>query len=198
MSSPSPTLVLISQSPRRRELLLSAGQLPLICPSNAEEDAWDADPLQQAQAIAHQKLAALDAGRLAALGPGVAELPRLAADTLVVLDGRVLGKPQDGQQACAMLRALGGRAHRVITGVVLRHGHRERAFAVSTEVSFRPLTELDISRYVASGEPFDKAGGYGIQGLGGALVHEVHGSYTNVIGLPLWQTLAALDALGAP
>jgi septum formation protein len=178
--------------------LLSAGQLPLICPSNAEEDAWDADPLQQAQAIARQKLLALGADRLAALDPVALELPRLAADTLVVLDGQILGKPKDAGEAEHMLEALSGRTHRVITGVVLRQGHQEQAFAVSTEVSFRPLSAQDIGQYIASKEPFDKAGGYGIQGLGGALVHEVHGSYTNVIGLPLPQTLAALAALAAP
>jgi len=81
---------------------------------------------------------------------------------------------------------------------VLRSGGRQQGFAVSTEVSFRPLSDGDLDQYVASGEPFDKAGGYGIQGLGGALVHEVRGSYTNVMGLPLLETLAALEALGAP
>jgi len=198
MPSPSPTLVLISQSPRRQQLLASAGHRPLVCPSHAEESAQDPDPLRQAQAIAEQKLAAVDVGRLRALDPNALSLPQLAADTLVVLDGRALGKPKDPADARQMLRALSGRTHRVITGVVLRSGGRQQGFAVSTEVSFRPLSDGDIDQYVASGEPFDKAGGYGIQGLGGALVHEVRGSYTNVMGLPLLETLAALEALGAP
>ena len=184
--------------PRRKDLLLCAGHVPLVCPSHAAETAQDADPLQQAQRIAWQKLEALEDASVRALGPHAAQLPQLAADTLVVLGERVLGKPQDAQEARQMLQALSGTTHRVITGVVVRQGLRHRAFAVSTTVSFRPLTADEVGRYVASGEPFDKAGGYGIQGEGAALVHQVHGSFTNVIGLPLAETLAALDALARP
>lgn len=191
---PVPSVVLVSQSPRRKDLLLCAGEVPWVCPSHADENAWAPAPQQQAQAIARQKLDALPASWAQDLGTQALHLPCLAADTLVVLQGEVLGKPHDAAHAKAMLALLSGRAHEVITGVALRLGRTESIFAVTTQVRFRPLTSAEIDAYVATGEPFDKAGGYGIQGLGGALVQEVHGSYTNVIGLPLFETLQALVA----
>ncbi len=116
----------------------------------------------------------------------------LAADTVVALDGRVLGKPADVDAARATLRMLSGRTHRVHTAVALRTGGRVLARVTTTRVTFRTLTDDELARYVATGEPFDKAGGYGIQGHGGALVERVVGSYTNVVGLPLAETLALL------
>lgn len=121
----------------------------------------------------------------------------VAADTIVVRDGALLGKPEDTDAARAMIRSLAGRSHEVITGVCVRTAHEEHAIAVSTEVVFRALTDDEIAAYVSTGEPFDKAGGYGIQGEGGALVDTVRGSYTNVVGLPLKETLALLARVGA-
>lgn len=116
----------------------------------------------------------------------------VAADTVVVIDDDRLGKPADDAEAEAMLSRLAGRSHRVVTGFCVR-GSAWREAAVSTEVRFRPLTRAEIDRYVASGEPRDKAGAYGIQGSGGALVDHVRGSYTNVVGLPLAEVIAAVE-----
>jgi septum formation protein len=110
----------------------------------------------------------------------------LGADTLVVAEGVALGKPGGAEEACAMLRRLSGRPHRVITGVaVIEAGRRERSAAVVSQVFMRALTDAEIEAYVASGEPADKAGAYAIQGLGGRLVAALLGSYTNVVGLPV-------------
>lgn len=193
-------VLLLSQSPRRKELLQSAGLVVHAWPTHAAEDASAATPELQAVAIARQKMAAFDqqlTGSKKHDAPSTAELEltRIAADTLVVLGETRLGKPADAAAARSMLQALSGASHRVITGVVLRLGASEQAFAVTTHVRFRPLTPAEVHAYVATGEPFDKAGGYGIQGLGGHLVQEVQGSLTNVIGLPLAETLQALQQL---
>ena len=125
--------------------------------------------------------------------------PVLAADTTVVLDGEILGKPLDDADARAMLARLAGRPHEVLTGVAVLDGRGLLVdTVVATRVRFRALTPAEIAAYVASGEPLDKAGAYGIQGLGGALVERIEGSYSNVVGLPLAETLALLDAAGVP
>lgn len=122
----------------------------------------------------------------------------LAADTSVVFGGRALGKPADEREACAMLRTLSGEAHEVITAVQLLGPGGSDRLAVRTVVRFRVLAEEEIRRYVATGEPMDKAGAYGIQGGGAAFVESIFGSYTNVVGLPLAETLAALRRAGIP
>jgi len=117
----------------------------------------------------------------------------IAADTVVALDGRVLGKPRDEAQAAAMLRALSGRRHHVYTGYAVRQGGRTAAGCGRAEVTFRRLTAEEIGAYIETGEPMDKAGAYGIQGLGALLVEELRGDYFSVVGLPvcaLGQTLA--------
>lgn len=116
----------------------------------------------------------------------------VAADTAVVLDGEPLGKPADHEHAVGMLSRLSGRRHEVLTGFCVRRGRERLATVVSTEVWFRALTQAEIVGYVSTGEPLDKAGGYGIQGIGGALIDRLHGSYTNVVGLPLSEVLAAI------
>ena len=125
----------------------------------------------------------------------------LGADTEVVLDGRLLGKPTDPPDAVRMLRELRGRWHEVVTGVAAVEAaglRRARARAVTTRVRMADTTDDDIAAYVATGEPFDKAGGYAVQGLGGRLVAQVDGCYTNVVGLPLTTTRELLQALGLP
>jgi len=178
------TLVLASASPRRRELLASAGVLFVVRPSAIDEtpDAGE-EPLPYVRRMAREKALAVEADESETV---------LAADTVVALDGRVLGKPADVGDALATLRVLSGRTHRVHTAVALRTGGRVLARVTTTRVTFRTLKEDELARYVATGEPFDKAGGYGIQGHGGALVERVVGSYTNVVGLPLAETLALL------
>jgi septum formation protein len=121
----------------------------------------------------------------------------LAADTVVVVDGRILGKPADDADAARMLRLLSGRAHDVLTGVVVRRDEREAMAVDSTAVSFTPLDEADIAWYVASGEPRDKAGAYGVQGLASRFVARIEGSYSNVVGLPVALACRMLSAFHA-
>lgn len=120
----------------------------------------------------------------------------LGADTVVVLEGAILGKPRDLDDARRMLRALSGQEHEVLTGVCGRRGATEETLAVKSLVRFSDLTEAEIAWYVATGEPLDKAGAYAIQGCGGAFVAEVRGSISNVVGLPLRETLGMLGRLG--
>ena len=192
MTDAGPEIILVSASPRRRELLRAAGYRPQVCPAGAPEDLTAGDARAVAVAIATQKLDVLAARLAARPEPRLDGGPWLAADTVVVLEGRILGKPRGVAEAKQMLQALSGAQHEVVTGVALRMGTVHHAFAVTTQVSFRPLSHNEICRYVATGEPMDKAGAYGIQGHGGALVQAVYGSYTNVIGLPMFETIAAL------
>lgn len=120
----------------------------------------------------------------------------LAADTVVALDGAILGKPSSLEEAAAILGRLSGREHRVITGVTLTAPGMEDSFAVTTEVVFRPLRREEIEAYVATGEPMDKAGAYGIQGKAAGFVLSIRGSYTNVVGLPLAECLLRLQPRG--
>ncbi|HMM74445.1 MAG TPA: Maf family protein [Gammaproteobacteria bacterium] len=190
----SAMLLLASRSPRRAELLRTLGVAFAVIDVEVDESPWS----RESSAAYVRRLARMkaEAGRETA---AVRSLPVLAADTTVVLDGAILGKPRDANDARAMLRRLGGRAHEVLTGVALidRSGAIEDLVVV-TRVAFRALEARSIDAYVASGEPADKAGAYAIQGLGGALVERIDGSYSNVVGLPLAETLALLDAAGVP
>lgn len=178
------SILLASGSPRRKMLLEAAGWSVKTQPTGADE-TW---PEGSAQA----GVIALACRKLACVEPTQALV--LAADT-IVYDDAPLGKPESADDAEAMLRRLSGRTHTVWTGVALMYQGRQSILAVSTQVHMRKLTHADIARYVASGEPFDKAGSYAIQGLGGALVDWVQGSYTNVVGLPLAEVLAAVEAI---
>ena len=183
----SRSILLASGSPRRRALLEAAG-FDVEVRSPDVDEAWPGgDPGAAAIALARRKLDAVTSARTAPLA--------LAADTVVVLDDEPLGKPASAAEAAAMLGRLSARPHQVITGFVVSTPDQTHDAAVRTEVRFRALTGSEIDRYVASGEPFDKAGAYGIQGLGGALIDTVHGSYTNVVGLPLAEVLSTIDAL---
>ncbi len=122
----------------------------------------------------------------------------IAADTVVVLDGAILGKPEGPTEASSMLARLSGRAHQVTTGFCVLSSDQSHVQTVTTSVWFRDITTDVIARYVATGEPLDKAGSYGIQAGGGAFVERISGSYSNVVGLPLVETLAALATLGGP
>ncbi|MBU1666063.1 MAG: septum formation protein Maf, partial [Gammaproteobacteria bacterium] len=139
-----------------------------------------------------------EAGELARHRRALADWPIVAADTTVTLDGRILGKPADCEEAAAMLRAYSGRAHSVLTGVaVVFQGHMAVALSEST-VAFRALSEEEITTYVASREPFDKAGGYGIQGRAALFIEHLSGSYSGVMGLPLFETAHLLREVGFP
>lgn len=185
-------LVLASASPRRREMLSALGLEFEVIPSGTAESGGEGEtPETLVKRWASEKAQAV-----AKLRP---DCWVLGADTVVLLGSTVLGKPSDREAAAAMLRLLSGRTHDVISGICLarrdRHFHQTKA--VRTQVRFKELAESEIHAYVATGEPLDKAGAYGIQGLGGFLVQTVQGSYTNVVGLPLCETLQWLVEQGA-
>lgn len=185
-------LFLASASPRRRELL---AQIAVPCVTQIA--SIDENPLPAEPAAAYVERLAREkalAGLLALGGRDDAVV--LGADTAVVLDGRILGKPADLSESRAMLQALSGRSHQVLTAVALVGGGREAARVVSSEVSFRPISEAEIEAYWASGEPCDKAGSYGIQGLAAVFVSQLQGSYSAVVGLPLCETAELLGEFG--
>lgn len=185
-------IVLASASPRRRQLLEAAGVRLLIRPTDTDESVRDGErPKPYALRVAREKARAADASGPSGL------LPVLAADTTVALGEWIPGKPGTPERAVETLLRLSGRTHQVHTAVVVRLGERELSRVVTTSVRFRTLSDADIRAYVDSGEPLDRAGGYAIQGGGGALVDRVVGSYTGVVGLPLAEALELLAAIGA-
>ena len=186
--APAPRLLLASASPRRRELLALLGR------------AWDVVAVD----VDEQPLAGEGAADLVerlAVAKARAGLDRdpdavvIGADTVVELDGEVLGKPLHRADAAVMLRRLSGRTHRVLTGMGGAARDHELHEVIATEVTFAELDDEAVEAYVATGEPDDKAGAYGIQGLGGAFVTSLHGSYHNVVGLPVAQLAALLERL---
>ena len=190
-------IILASNSPRRRELL---GQMGLrdFKVSAPNVDEWVEEGLPPARIVEELSLRK---ARAAADKAGPDELI-IAADTVVALDGAVLGKPLGGEEAFAMLSALSGREHHVYTGVTVVRGGRTVTEHEETAVAFRALEPGEIRAYVATGEPMDKAGAYGIQGLGALLVSGIRGDYCNVVGLPVFrlgQILArfGVDLLGS-
>jgi len=181
-------LILASNSPRRRELLTMLGLPHTVVPSGADEDVAGLPPEETVRELARRKARFVKDGRS---GRCV-----IAADTIVVLDGRILGKPRDAEDAAAMLAGLSGRTHTVYTGLAVVTDQREIVTYDKADVTFRPMTPEQIRRYVATGEPMDKAGAYGLQGLGGVFVSRVEGCPSTVIGLPLPQLFDALEELG--
>lgn len=190
---PAPDLILASASPRRRELLERLGLVLEIAPAAVDETAHPGEkPVDYARRVAAAKCDAVADGLAAGR-----ELAVLGADTTVVIEDAILGKPADDADARAMLARLAGRRHEVVTAYTLRFGGRRLERAVTTLVAMRALQPAEIDAYVASGEGRDKAGGYAVQGIAAAFVTELRGSLTNVIGLPLCEVLADLLALGA-
>jgi septum formation protein len=182
-------IILASASPRRKELLDQIKVTYTVNPVDLDETPRPSEvPLDYVQRLAAEKSAAC----VAQIGEG---LPVLAADTAVVLGDLIMGKPKDRDEALTMLRQLSGKTHQVYSAVSLRG--REHGQAVSiTEVSFRQLTEREIAAYWQSGEPVDKAGSYAIQGLGGVFVEAIKGSFSGVVGLPLFETAELLSKQG--
>ncbi|MBE7035862.1 MAG: septum formation inhibitor Maf [Ruminococcaceae bacterium] len=175
------SVVLASGSPRRRELLEQIGLSFTVVPSQADESiAEDLSP-----AFAVQSLSLLKAADVAKTQPEDALI--IGADTVVVLEEEILTKPQDAQEATEMLRRLSGRSHSVLTGVTVFRRKDGKSVSVTeeTQVYFKSLSEDEIASYVATKEPLDKAGSYGIQGLGGLFIEKIEGDYYNVVGLPL-------------
>lgn len=181
-------LVLASQSPRRRALLEQIG-LKFTVQVLPTVELEIGDPLDVARTNALAKAEAVSKQNPKALV--------LGADTIVTLDGRILGKPKDAEDAFEMLSFLSGREHEVTTVVALvLYGQETHLFSETTKVRFRQLTDDEIMGYIATGEPFDKADGYGIQGFGGVLVQSIKGCYYNVVGLPLPKLVDRLRLFG--
>ena len=178
-------IVLASRSPRRKQLLAGAGYEVTINAVDADE-TWPPGPIASGLHTICQR-------KIEHAKPY--DLPTVAADTVVVLGSRLFAKPADADEARSFLTTLAGREHWVMTGFCVRLRSQEIASVVTTRVQFRDLTPGEIEHYVATGDPFDKAGGYGIQGEGGALVETIVGSYTNVVGLPLTEVRGAIEHL---
>ena len=185
----TPAVILASQSPRRRELLTLVGIPHVVRPADIDEAYFAGE-----EPAAHAERLALEKARVVARGEPDAVV--IGSDTIVVLDGDVLGKPRDELHAAAMLARLSGRRHTVMTAVAVRWRGAERSAVERVEVTFAPLSAAQISAYVATGEPMDKAGAYGIQGYGATIVERVDGDYFAVMGLPLHRLVLLLRELG--
>ena len=180
-------IILASQSPRRKSLLSLFGLPFTVCVANINEamDA-NADPAQEVARVSQEKAQAVTRS---------ADDIVIAADTIVVLEGKVLGKPADAAHAKQMLLALSGKDHQVMTGVTVLRGDQVLTHTEITDLHFRPLSEKEIDRYVDTGEPMDKAGAYGIQGGAALFVQWLRGDYYNVMGLPVCKLYEMLSSL---
>jgi nucleoside triphosphate pyrophosphatase len=190
-------LILASASPRRAELLRAAGYAFEIVVADVDESIHPGEaPSAYVRRLAAEKSAAAQAGPAEAVPDVRPDEPIiLGADTAVVVDGDILGKPRDNEEAAAMLRRLSGTRHMVMTGVSLRHGARELGRVESTTVCFRALSADEVAWYVASGEGRGKAGAYAIQGLASRFATRIEGSYSNVVGLPVAAVAELMTSL---
>ncbi len=185
-------IILASASPRRTELLQLANIPHVVHPADIDESLIDGE-----SAYDYVKRMAIEKAQ--AVAAKLTHQYVLAADTTVVINGKILGKPYDALQAVRFLRLLSGKTHQVMTAICVVNpaaGSRLHSLVHTSEVTFSPLTDLQISRYVATAEPLDKAGAYAIQGRGSALVQHLSGSYSSVMGLPLAETQALLQKCG--
>ncbi|PLX98868.1 MAG: septum formation inhibitor Maf [Desulfuromonas sp.] len=192
--SEKPQIVLASGSPRRKQMLENLGIEFTVIPSSAAEDEIPDETPED-----HVVRLSIDKAKEVAERPDVPGRWFIGSDTIVLQEGRILGKPAGKEDAAAMLRSLSGSEHRVLSGyaIIDREQQEIVADAVSTMVRFRELTESEIAGYIASGEPMDKAGAYAIQGKGGVFVESIEGSYNNVVGMPLCQVIEVLKRMGA-
>ena len=185
----APRVILASQSPRRRELLALVGIPHVVRPADVDETyGAGEEPKAHTERLAREKAAVV-----AALEPDALVI---GSDTIVVVDGEVLGKPRSERHACEMLTRLSGRSHVVLTAVAVQWRGVERSAVEVVGVTFHPLTADAIRAYVATGEPMDKAGAYGIQGFGATIVARVDGDYFAVMGLPLQRLVRLMAELG--
>ncbi len=181
------TIALASASPRRRELLSQLGVDYQVVKIDVDESQW---PAESAPAYVARLAKAKASAGFAAVAQ---QMPALGADTIVVVDGQVLGKPKDQADFMRMMQLLQGRSHQVMTAVAVVHAQGVEASTVTTDVWFGSLTEAAMMAYWQTGEPHDKAGGYGIQGIAGRFVEKINGSYFAVVGLPLFETSQLLE-----
>ncbi|MDB4908678.1 MAG: maf [Gemmatimonadetes bacterium] len=183
----APRVILASQSPRRRELLTLIGIVHEVRPADIDESYMVGEtPLGHAERLARGKAEAVHASEALVIG----------SDTIVVVDGDVLGKPKTRDDARVMLRRLSGRSHVVITAVAVAYHGELRSAVEQVDVTFRELTDDEIDAYIETGEPMDKAGSYGIQGYGATIVERVNGDYFAVMGLPLNRLVRLIEGFG--
>jgi septum formation protein len=180
-------------SPRRRELLAQLG-VTFDCIDGSVDETTHGNEVPQ-NYVLRLAIAKAAAGRKN-MQLGLSHVPVLGSDTSVVISNDILGKPRDEQEAVAMLSRLSGNSHIVYTGVAVNHNGAIRTVCCATKVFFAAMTLSQINNYVATGEPMDKAGAYGIQGLGGRYIQKIEGSYTSVVGLPLYETGMLLTECG--
>jgi len=187
-----PSLILASSSPRRRQLLSVLGIEFEVIPSQADETYLPGE-------TPREHVLRLSCAKAREIGNRFPDRWIIGADTIVFIDETILGKPRDESQAHAMLQRLSGREHSVMTGFCLFHGAEQKSIneVVESFVTVKVLSEEEMSWYIKTGEPFDKAGGYAIQGIGMFMVERVRGSYTNVIGLPMCEVVNALENVQA-
>lgn len=190
MKNTSPCIVLASASPRRHELLLQIGVAHEVLPMHLDESRLPGEPAQEfVERLARDKA---EAGFRAGKG----DLPVLGADTIVVVDEVILAKPASREESIAMHSLLSGRAHEVMTAVAITNGAKTLCRTSCSKVFFRQLSLNEMHAYWDSGEPADKAGGYGIQGLAAQFIERLEGSYSGVMGLPLFETAQLLQEFG--
>ena len=195
---------LASRSARRRELLKQIGvsfEILLLREGHGRPADFDETPLPGEAPVDYVQrvaLAKVEAGWSRLTQRRLLRFPVLSADTTVEVDGEILGKPADREQAISFLKLLSGKSHQVHTAVAVKFDQQVEVAVSSTVVEFRPLTDAEMRQYVASGEPVDKAGGYAIQGRGAVFIRSISGSYTGVVGLPLFETNQLLARLGQP
>ncbi|GLX77855.1 Maf-like protein [Thalassotalea insulae] len=184
------SLILASQSPRRRELLSQLGFQFSCCPANIDESELpDETPAQYVERLAGEKAQYIANNQ-------IDSAIVLGSDTCVVYQDKILGKPDNQQQCLEYLTLLSGNNHQVLTAIAVVQGRLIKSQVISTTVTFKSLSENEMLNYWRSGEPQDKAGGYGIQGLGGQFVTQINGSYSAVVGLPLYETAQLLAEFG--
>ena len=186
-------LILASRSPRRHELLKQIGIDFEVVPSRVEEEDFVQNESPRDHVLRLSDAKALDVGR---------QYPNdwvIGADTIVYINGVILGKPKTHEEALDMLGRLSGQEHQVLSGIAVRHLSKEMAHreAVQTAVKMRTLSQDEMKWYIGSGEPFDKAGAYAIQGIGSFMIESIRGSYTNVVGLPVCELIEMMKRLGA-
>ena len=190
----APQIYLASQSPRRRELLEQIGiRFRVLIPDVNEEALPREAPADYVERIARMKA---EAAWSRVVTRRMRRQPVLAADTAVILGRRILGKPRSRAEAAAMLQALSGRTHQVITAVALAFERKLKLVRADSRVTFRRLSAEEITHYVQSGEPLDKAGAYAIQGIAATFISRIEGSYSGVVGLPLFETSRLLKTFG--
>jgi septum formation protein len=193
-------IYLASQSPRRRELLAQIGVSHQLLLPTPDEDAESLENVRMGESpksyVERVTALKLIAARARLERSGWQNAPILCADTTVALGRQILGKPADALDAERMLATLSGRTHRVYTAIALAWGDKEVAACCESRVSFAPMAAAQIAQYVASGEPMGKAGSYGVQGLAAAYITKISGSYSGIMGLPLFETAQALQSLG--